>query len=214
MAGLTLRALAWTGLVALAAAGPCAAADVAQVGVSSALAGWFGGTRDLQYDQTSRFESGLGDRFLLDDRSKPDWLREQTRAGFDDDEVAGPIGADSLQLVVQQDRRDGTDLLTVRYPLVAMGDVRTYAGAGLNQVVYFADTNDPGPTYLSHRNRHRSLGAAAELGAAWKLGQRVMMNADLRWVDLAQQANMLHTQDGLVIADEVSVGVSLGWRFR
>jgi hypothetical protein len=175
-----LSALAWTGLVALVAAGPCAAADVAQAGI----------------------------------RNKPDWLREQTRAGLADDEVAGRMGADSLQLVVQQDCRDGTDLLTLRYPLVAMGNVSAYAGAGLNQAVYFADTSEPGPTYLSHGNRHRSLGAAAELGAAWKVGQRMMMSADLRWVDLAPQANMLRTPDGLVAADEVSVGVSLGWRFR
>lgn len=182
-----LRMLAWTGLVALAVAGPCAASDDVHSIISIALAASPG---------------------------KPDWLREQTVAGLGGDDAASTSGTDSVQLVVQQDRRDGTDLLTVRYPLVTLGDVRTYAGAGLNQVVYFADSSDPGPTYLSRRNRHRSLGAAAEFGAAWRLSERMALNADLRWVNLSPQANMLRTQDGLAVADEVSVGVSVGWRFH
>jgi hypothetical protein len=175
----------------IAAAGPCAAADP-----------------DPDPDP------GFAVHLLSVLKGKPDWLNEQPRSGFDRDDVSPSLVIDSMQLVVQQDRRDGTDLLTVRYPLLALGELRAYAGAGLNQAVYFAETSDIAPTYLSRRNRHHSLGAAAELGAAWRMGKQVMVSGDLRWVDLARQADMLRTPDGLTSADELSVGVSVGWRFH
>ena len=71
----------------------------------------------------------------------------------------------AAQLVMQQDRRDGADLLTLRYPLAARGALRTYAGAGLNRAAYFADDAGAPSRMLTRRNRHRSLGAAAEVGA-------------------------------------------------
>ena len=90
-------------------------------------------------------------------------------------------GDDSAQLVLQQDRRDGADLLTLRYPLAERGPLRTYAGAGLNQAVYFEDGGEP--AIMSRRNRDRSLGAAAELGAELRLSERLLLQADLRWAD-------------------------------
>jgi hypothetical protein len=40
------------------------------------------------------------------------------------------------------------------------------------------------------------------------------MSADLRWIDLASDAEFLRNGDGLVAADSVALGFSLGWRFR
>ena len=61
---------------------------------------------------------------------------------------------------------------------------------------------------------HRSLGAAAELGAELRLSERLLLQADLRWADLDEQAALLRSEDGLVGADAVSLGVSIGWHFR
>lgn len=97
--------------------------------------------------------------------------------------AAGEVAA---QLVMQQDRRDGADLLTVRYPLLSRDPLRTDAGAGLNRAVYFSDD------------------ARAP----------VMLNAELRWADLDESAILLRADDGYVGADPVAVGVSVGWRFR
>jgi hypothetical protein len=165
----------------------------------------------LLQDGTMRLESLLQQRFHTLPRNRPDWLREQSRLDFD-----GEVSADgALQVVVQQDRRDGTDLLTLRYPVVERGGFRTYAGAGLNRAEYFAGSaGADAPAVISRRNRHRSVGGAAELGAELRLSERVRVNADLRWVELASDASLLRASDGLVGADPVSVGVSLGWRFR
>jgi hypothetical protein len=140
----------------------------------------------------------------------PAWIR-----GLSSDRIdpARSSGEDDLQLVLQQDRPDGTDLLTLRYPLAGSGAVRAYAGAGLNRAATLAE--DPGTTEpLSARNRTRSVGAAAELGAEYRASERLLVSADLRWAELDSDAVRLTSNDGIVAADELSVGVSLGWRFR
>ena len=143
-------------------------------------------------------------------RDRPQWLVEQSHDALDPD---APAGDGVAQLVVQQDRRDGAELLTVRYPIATRGALRTYAGAGLNRVVYFADGED-GPTMLTRRNRQRSLGAAAEIGAELQMSPRLILSADLRWADLDADAVLLSADEGYVGADALAVGVSVGWRFR
>jgi outer membrane protein W len=143
-------------------------------------------------------------------RDRPQWLVEQSQAAIDPDAPAVDTVA---QLVVQQDRRDGAELLTVRYPLAARGALRAYAGAGLNRAVYFGG-EDVEPTMLTRRNRQSSLGAAAEVGAELQLSRQLMVSADLRWADLDDDAVLLRADDGYVGADAVAVGVSVGWRFR
>ena len=97
-------------------------------------------------------------------------------------------------------------MLTVRHPLPALGPVESYAGAGVNRSVFFCGIESE-PTVLSNHNRRRTLGAAAELGAELRLNERLMIRADLRWVDLAAEATMLRADSGLVGADPVSFGV-------
>jgi hypothetical protein len=202
--------LALAGLAALAMPGPSNARDADLP--ATAFDSFLSNARLLLQDSTVRLESLLQQRFYKISPDKPDWFREQTRLDFD----GGDISADeALQLVVQQDRRDGTDLLTLRYPIVERGGFNTYVGAGLNQAEYFAGTEGDGvPAVISRRARHRSMGGAAELGAELRLSEQVHVNADVRWVELASDASLLRASDGLVSADPVSVGISLGWRFR
>lgn len=140
----------------------------------------------------------------------PAWVRELS---FDRIDPATSAGDDRLQLVLQQDRPDGTDLLTLRYPLARSGAMRAYAGAGLNQAMFFDDSLGA-PDELSQRGRSRSVGAAAELGAEYRAGERLLLGASLRWAELDGDAVQLASQGGVVGADELSAGVSLGWRFR
>ena len=209
-ASRTSRGLALAGIIACVV--PCFAAADDAGGHGHGLSGFVTGARTLLQDGTSRLEALLQGRFQAVSRDTPDWFREQTRSGFDTD---ASTAVDSLQLVVQQDRRDGTELLTLRYPIVSLGGLHTYAGAGINHAEYYVtEEGDAGPDLISRRNRHRSMGGAAELGAELRLTGQLMVNADVRWVDLDPTASLLRANDGLVGADPVSVGVSLGWRFR
>jgi hypothetical protein len=166
--------------------------------------------RDAWQAGQSRLHELLARTLTFVRRDRPQWLVEQSQAALDPDASAPDSSA---QLVVQQDRRDGAEMLTVRYPLAARGALRTYAGAGLNRAVYFAD-DDAAPTMLTRRNRQSSLGAAAEVGAELQMSPRLMLSADLRWADLDADAVLLRADDGYVGADAVAIGVSVGWRFR
>jgi hypothetical protein len=140
----------------------------------------------------------------------PAWIR-----GLSPDRIdpsASP-GEDDLQLVLQQGRPDGTDLLTLRYPIAQGGAMRAYAGAGLNQARYFVDESGT-PEPLSHRVRSRSIGAAVELGAEFRASERMLLGAGLRWAGFDSEAVQLAGSSGPVGADELSLDVSLGWRFR
>ena len=143
----------------------------------------------------------------------PDWLHHQTRR-----DRASPLTSrdDSgpASLVLQEDRADGTDLVTLRYATSRQGALRAYAGAGLNQAQYYVDEESAGPSMLTRRNRHAAIGPAAELGAELALNERVRLNADVRWADLDPRADLLRGSYGPVAADPVTVGVSVGYRFR
>lgn len=152
----------------------------------------------------------LGRDLRVATRDEPDWIRDVSHEDYDPE--AQP-GGDDLQLVIQKERRDGADLLTLRYPLAERGAVRAYAGAGLNRAVYFAEDPD-GPALLRHSKRHRSYGPAAEVGAELRVNGELMVNAELRWAEIDGDAILLRSEDGLVGVDPVTVGVSLGWRFR
>ena len=158
----------------------------------------------------SRLQALLGSHIKPIERDHPDWLLEQSRDEFDPDPNPG---ADAAQLVLQQDRRDGADLLTVRHPLFARGALRTYAGAGINRTTYFSSPEDE-PMWLTRRNRHDDYGAAAEVGAELRVSEQLLVSADMRWADLDETAVLLRTGRGPVGADPVTVGLSVGWRFR
>jgi opacity protein-like surface antigen len=143
------------------------------------------------------------------DEPGPDWLLRPSSSPLDD----GSQSSDEMQLVLQRHRIDGAELLTLRVPIATFSTVTAYAGAGLNRAKYLADAND-GQALTTDYGRHRSLGAAAELGAEWHVTQRLAMSADLRWIDLAADADFLRSGNSLLAADPVSLGVRLGWRFR
>lgn len=160
--------------------------------------------------QLHELQEILGRQAQASRRAEPEWVRDLSHEDLD---PRSQPGEDALQLVLQKDRRDGADLLTLRYPLAERGAVRAYAGAGLSKTVYFAESPD-GPALLRHSRRHRSYGAAAEFGADLRISEALMVNAELRWVEMDSDAVLLRAGDALVGVDALGFGVSVGWRFR
>jgi OmpW family len=141
----------------------------------------------------------------------PDWLHHQ-REGRATQQPERDAGA--AYLVLQDDRPDGVDLVTLRYALVQQGALQAYAGAGLNRSQFYVDGATAGPATLTRQNRRAAFGPTAELGAALALNARVSVNADVRWCDLDERASLLRGSYGPVAADPVTLGVTVGYRFR
>ena len=118
-------------------------------------------------------------------------------------------------LVLQDDRPDGTELLTARYTLHDRGALQAYAGAGLNRAQYFHDDpTDPGPTLFNKRNRRTSMGAAAELGAELQVSARVRLTPTSAGSTSTRAPKRCARTTGPSSADPVMVGLSVGYRFR
>lgn len=173
--------------------------------VARAAAGWLQSTSDAL---RAGLDLSHAERRGRD--SLPEWVH--VRSGLATP-PALPEGGEPY-LTVQEDRPDGTDMVTVRYPLTERGGVRTYAGAGLNRAQYFDAGDDVTPTILARRERHSTMGAAAELGAELRVNERVQLAADVRWADFANQADVLRADYGPVAAAPVMLGMTLGYRFR
>lgn len=199
---MLLQAALLCGWCGLALAGPATAGGDPKAAAPAAAAG----PAALQATLTQR----LAKAFRSQSRRRPDWVHDRPEVELDAE--LRSIGRDAWRLVLQQERRDGAEMLTLRVPLVDSGAVRTYAGAGLNQSRYYA-ADDYGFTRFNRRNRQRSLGAAAELGAEFSIGQRLRVGADLRWMELDDRAVALHSDGRLIAADPLMLGVSLGCRF-
>jgi hypothetical protein len=210
------RALGRCALVALAAgmvAMPCHAELADPLGQAATQdKSLIQGARSLLLESTSLLESALQDTRRKVRRGSPDWLLR--RSGSDLFDVDASPRAAGTTLVMQDDRPDGTDLLTVRYVLGRAGPIKTYAGAGINRTEYFDTTAEPGLAMMSRRNRHSALGAAAEVGAELRLSERLLLAADVRWADLHDGASALRSNYGPVTADSVMLGVTVGYRFR
>jgi hypothetical protein len=154
----------------------------------------------------------LGPYFRVRPRARPAWWREYSDGELPFEEPV--LEPDSLHLVLQEDRPDGPDMLTLRYPFMALGALDIYAGAGLGQVVYLAESG-VGPILLFGRaERHRSVRPAAELGTELRFGEAAFVGVDLRWLDLDDDASLLRTEDGMIDASPWATRVTVGWRFR
>jgi hypothetical protein len=46
------------------------------------------------------------------------------------------------------------------------------------------------------------------------VSEQLMLSADLRGADLADDAELLRNDGNLVVADPVVLGLTVGWRFR
>ena len=203
-----MLALAVGVLAVLAMPGTCQAGDAG----SNGLSGLLDNARNLLRDGSSRFELTLQDARRRVRDGSPDWLRR--RSGFDPFDDSGYVDDEGATLVVQEDRADGADLLTIRFLRGELGSLQTYAGAGVNRTQYFDDLADRGPALMNSRNRHSNVGAAAEAGAELRISERLLLSADVRWADLHDNASALRSIYGPVVADPLTFGVNIGYRFR
>ena len=108
---------------------------IATTATTASTTGPLSDARTLLVDSTTRFETLLTDAGRKMRAGSPDWLR--SRSAFDPPKSDVASDDRGARLVVQEDRPDGTDVVTVRFVRGNPGSLQPYAGAGRQSSAIF-----------------------------------------------------------------------------
>jgi len=160
------------------------------------------------FDHGARLWSALSSRFSFQPRNA------SNRNPLDSAERYARIAdAERVSFVVQSEREATPEMVTFRYRLTGGRHFETFAGAGLSRARYLEAFAGPGSMYWID-DSHRSYATAAELGAAWRVDDRLELRAQLRWLDHGNEYQFMRTRAGMIDADPLFAGIRIGWRFR
>lgn len=102
--------------------------------------------------------------------------------------------------------------LSVKYHFPTDSAFDPYVGAGLNYTLFF-DEETTGPLTGTSLDLDPSIGVATQAGFDWALNDTMMLNFDVRWMNIETDADL----DGVFLEkveiDPLVFGITLGWKF-
>ncbi len=107
--------------------------------------------------------------------------------------------------------------VSVQYHFIPDGNIRPYAGLGLNYTIFFEE-DTTGPLAAGDLELDSSVGLAAQLGVDFDLNDRWFLNAEVRYIDIETDAKVKFSgapdiDVGTVEIDPWLFGLNLGFRF-
>lgn len=140
---------------------------------------------------------------------------------FNHDIKASVIEAGSIPLSAKIGETDHLPpTFSIQYHFLPDATFQPYAGAGLNYTTFFSSkvTQDlTDLTGVTDIDLDDSFGLALQLGADWMLGDRWLLNFDLRYIDIESDLTVsdgiASEQIGTVTIDPWVYSVNLGVRF-
>ncbi|ODU66341.1 MAG: hypothetical protein ABT16_01920 [Rhodanobacter sp. SCN 65-17] len=118
-------------------------------------------------------------------------------------------------------RLDGTAAATtkqlpptvgVQYRFMPEAAVSPFLGVGINYTRFF-ETRGVGPLQGAHVSIDSSFGAAAHAGLDFRINERWLATADVRWMRIAGDVHVNGTRVGKATVDPLAYGLSVGYRF-
>lgn len=118
-------------------------------------------------------------------------------------------------------RLDGTAAATTRqlpptlgvnYRFLPEAAVSPFLGAGLNYTRFF-QTCGVGPLQGTRVGIGSSVGAAAHAGLDFRLDERWLVTADVRWMSIGGDVKVNGARVGKAEVDPLAYGLSIGYRF-
>jgi outer membrane protein len=101
---------------------------------------------------------------------------------------------------------------SLKYHFTTDSGFNPYVGAGFNYTTFF-DESTTGALAGTELKLDDSFGLAAQAGFDWMLSDQMMLNIEVRWINIETDAEI----DGVFLEsveiDPLVYGVSLGWRF-
>lgn len=104
--------------------------------------------------------------------------------------------------------------VSIQYHFMPSGEIQPYAGLGVNFTTFFStDTVSELSSEGIGLDLDNSFGLAAQLGVDWLLGDRWLINADLRWINIETDATLGGEDVGTVEIDPWVYSINVGYRF-
>ena len=101
---------------------------------------------------------------------------------------------------------------TVNYHFLPGAGFQPYVGAGFNYTLFF-DEKTVGPLAGTDLDLDSSWGLSAQVGADINLGEKWLLNLNVRWIDIDTDAKLDGAPLGTVEIDPVVYSANLGFRF-
>lgn len=101
---------------------------------------------------------------------------------------------------------------SLKYHFVKDGAFNPYLGAGLNYTLFF-DEETTGPLAGTDLSLDDSFGVAAQAGFDYAISEWMMLNVEVRWMNIETDASLDGVFLETVEIDPVVWGISLGWKF-
>lgn len=101
---------------------------------------------------------------------------------------------------------------SLKYHFATDAAFNPYVGAGLNYTLFF-DEETTGPLAGSSLDLDDSFGIAAQAGFDYAFSDTMMLNLEVRWMNIETDAKLDGVFLETVEIDPVVYGISLGWRF-
>ena len=110
---------------------------------------------------------------------------------------------------------------SVQYHFLPGSTFQPFVGLGLNYTTFLTEDIDSGITGLiTDFSLDDSFGVAAQVGADWMLGERWLINFDLRWINIESDLKVTLAADpsgraelGTVKIDPLVAAINVGYRF-
>lgn len=104
--------------------------------------------------------------------------------------------------------------LTLQYHFTGMGDIKPYVGAGINYTRFTSVQFTPAVVAaLAPTLSDDSFGFALQAGVDFALSKNVVLNFDIKKVQIKTSVNSFGAKVGTLKVDPLLVGVGIGWRF-
>jgi outer membrane protein len=112
---------------------------------------------------------------------------------------------------------------SLQYHFIPDGNFQPYVGAGVNWTTFFSEkvSSDASDLGIVSLQLDDSIGFAAQVGADWLMGDRWLVNLDLRWINI--ETDVTGTLDvgtgpetgelGTVKIDPLVYSLNIGYRF-
>lgn len=112
---------------------------------------------------------------------------------------------------------------SVQYHFAPDAEFQPYVGLGLNYTTFFSEelTSDAQAAGVLGLNLDDSFGVAAQLGADWLLGDKWLVNLDVRWIKIESDATLtiddgtgpMTGEIGAIKIDPWVYSLNIGYRF-